>query len=115
MKMQTVSEMTYWGARALKRLGRIGEAKARFEQILDYAERLNTQTASIDYFATSLPAMLIFEEDLQQRQAITARFLKAQAHFGLGQDDEGLALLREVLQQDHAYIGAIDLLREMSQ
>jgi len=40
--------------------------------------------ARIDYFATSLPTMLIFEDDIQFRQDTTAIFLQAQARLGLG-------------------------------
>ena len=41
--------------------------------------------AKIDYFATSLPTMLLFDDDLQLRQETTALFLQAQARLGLGE------------------------------
>jgi len=55
--------------------------------------------------------MLLFDEDLAQRQTITARFLESQARLGLGEQAEGLGLLEEVLAMDNAHTGAIDLLR----
>ena len=72
---------------------------------------MQLQTPKIDYFATSLPAMLLFDEDLARRQTITARFLEAQARLGLGEQADGLRLLEEVLAMDNAHTGAIDLLR----
>ena len=36
------------------------------------AEHLLGQEVKIDYFATSLPTMLLFNDDLQQRHAVTA-------------------------------------------
>jgi tetratricopeptide (TPR) repeat protein len=111
MQVQAVSENTYWSALALRRLGREQDALHAFRAILDYSAHLQLQTPKIDYFATSLPAMLLFEEDLAQRQTITARFLEAQARLGLGDEAEGLRLLEEVLAMDNAHTGAIDLLR----
>jgi tetratricopeptide (TPR) repeat protein len=111
MQTKTVSENTYWSACALRRLGREQDALDAFRTILDYSAHLERQTPKIDYFATSLPAMLLFEEDLVRRQTITARFLEAQARFGLGEEAEGFRLLEEVLAMDNAHSGAIDLLR----
>ena len=59
------------------------EAASLFTDTLAYAAALEKETPKIDYFATSLPAMLLFEEDLRKRQYITATFLKALALLGL--------------------------------
>ncbi|MGC2300846.1 MAG: DUF5107 domain-containing protein, partial [Acidobacteriaceae bacterium] len=110
MQVQTFSEMTYWSAFALRRLGRNDEADALFAAILAYAEALEKKTPTIDYFATSLPAMLLFDEDLGKRQHITAMFLRAQALLGLGRHAEAQAALDEVLQLDRSHAAARDLL-----
>ncbi len=111
MQIQSVSDMTYWSAAALQRLGREEEAQAIFNKIYDYSLALEQQTPKIDYFATSLPAMLLFDEDLQGRQTITARFLRAQALLGLGERQKALHLLLEVQNLDRSHTGAIDLLQ----
>ena len=111
MQTKSVSENTYWSACALHSLGRESESVATFREILDYSAELERETPRIDYFATSLPAMLLFEEDLLLRQKITARFLEAQARLGMGEVAEGQRLLQEVLSMDAAHTGAIDLLR----
>jgi tetratricopeptide (TPR) repeat protein len=111
MQVQAVSENTYWSALALRRLGCEQDALHAFQAILDYSAHLQGQTPKIDFFATSLPAMLLFDEDLARRQTITARFLEAQARLGLGDESEGLRLLAEVLAMENAHTGAIDLLR----
>lgn len=111
MQVQPISEMTYWSAMALRRLGREADARTLFKKIYDHAVWLDAQTPSIDYFATSLPAMLLFDEDLKQRQTITARFLQAQALLGLGEKQRAVALLENVLKLDRSHPGAIDLLR----
>jgi tetratricopeptide (TPR) repeat protein len=111
MQMQPVSEMTYWSAMALRELGREQEAIDLFRQIESYAFQLERQTPKIDYFATSLPAMLLFEVDLKERQTITARFLEAQVALGLGLRERSIQLLRQVEKMDHSHTGTIDMCR----
>jgi tetratricopeptide (TPR) repeat protein len=111
MQVQLVSETTYWSALALRRLGLEDEARGLFEHIQDYTHVLRDQTPKIDYFATSLPAILLFDEDLKKRQTITVRFLEAQALLGLGNERAGLDLLTEVCAMDNSYAAAIDLLK----
>ncbi|QNI34789.1 DUF5107 domain-containing protein [Alloacidobacterium dinghuense] len=115
MQVQAVSETTYWSAMALRKLGRESEADALFREILDHAAALEKQTPKIDYFATSLPAMLLFEEDLNERQVITALFLRAQALLGLGKKAEGIALLHRVQQKDSSHTGAVDMLNAFTE
>ena len=110
MQVRTVSEMSYWSAMALRRLGREEEATALFRHILAYAATLDEETPKIDYFATSLPTMLLFEEDLGKRQHIIATFLRAQALLGLGHKADAEAALDEVRTLDRAHAEASDLL-----
>jgi tetratricopeptide (TPR) repeat protein len=110
MQVQTCSEMTYWSALALRRLGREGEATNLFAAILTHAEALEKKAPTIDYFATSLPAMLLFDEDIGKRQHITALFLRGQALLGLGRHAEAQAALDEVLRLDRSHAAARDLL-----
>ncbi len=112
MQVRSVSEMTYWSAVALQRLGRKEEATGLFRKILAYASALDSETPKIDYFATSLPTMLLFEEDLTKRKHITATFLRAQALLGLGHCDEAVAALAKVLVLDRTHAGASDLLAD---
>ncbi|WP_263383068.1 DUF5107 domain-containing protein [Granulicella arctica] len=109
MQVQTISDMAYWSAMALRKLGREDEAVLLFEQIGSYGRALEQQTPKLDYFATSLPAMLLFREDMKQRQTVLARFLQAQSLLGLGATSEGLQMLGEVLELDGNYAAAVDL------
>ena len=113
MQVQPVSEMSYWSAMALLQLDRGEEARALFQDIYDYATELDRCTPKIDYFATSLPAMLLFEEDLEQRRKITVLFLKAQALLGLQKTDQAWRLLQQVLKMDHSHTNALDLCRSL--
>jgi hypothetical protein len=81
--------------------------------LLAHARQLARTKARIDYFATSLPTMLLFDDDLQARQAITALLLEGQALLGLGRTAAGRARLRQVLRRDPSHGIAADMLRSV--
>jgi tetratricopeptide (TPR) repeat protein len=109
MSVRPYSEMTYWSALACQRLGEAEQAADLLVGLQRYAEELRTAPATVEYFATSLPAMLLFDEDLQTRQETTALLLLAQAQLGLGHRDEGAKTLAEVLTRDPSLAAARDL------
>src|SRR5262249_31069458 len=84
MSVRTFSEMTFYSALSLEKLGQKSKAKKLLRGLFAYAKQLQKSIAKIDYFATSLPTMLLFDDDLQFRQTTTAMFLQAQAQLGLG-------------------------------
>jgi len=112
MSVRSFSEMTYYSALALKRLRRSRKAEKLLRDLLAYAENLMQQKAQVDYFATSLPAMLLFEDDLQRRNAVTALFLEAQAWLGLGDAAKAQELLARVRSLDPSHSMAADLLAQ---
>jgi tetratricopeptide (TPR) repeat protein len=114
MSVREYSEVTYFSAMALQRLDRGAEAERLFEELLAYAKTLSASEPKIDYFATSLPAMLLFEDDLASRQQIHAMLLEAQAQIGFGEQEIAKDLLREILQRDPSHLLTRDLLREIS-
>jgi tetratricopeptide (TPR) repeat protein len=111
MQVKKVSETTYWSAMALRKLQLHDEAASLFQKMIEYARELEREEPKIDYFATSLPAMLLFEEDLKARQATMAKFLEAQGRLGLGDSEGALSLLENVLERDCSHSGSIDLLK----
>jgi tetratricopeptide (TPR) repeat protein len=113
MSIRPFSEMTYYSAGALNRLGRPFEARQLLRALLRYARRLARTETRIDYFATSLPAMLLFSDDLAKRNCITALFLEAQAAIALGYSNRGYRLLDRVLQLDPSHANAADLAAEL--
>lgn len=113
MSIKQFSEMTYYNALALKRLQRANEAQVLLRSLLSYARTLAKEEATIDYFATSIPAMLLFNDDLQKRNKVTALFLEAQAWLGLGDLIKGQHLITQVLGLDQNHSLAADLLAEL--
>lgn len=110
MSVRAFSEMTYYSALALRCLGQHKKANGLLRKLLAYARKLAGTAATVDYFATSLPTMLLFDDDLRARQKTTALFLAAQAQLGLGQKAAARKLLREVLCRDPNHALASGLL-----
>jgi tetratricopeptide (TPR) repeat protein len=112
MSVLTVSDMTYCRGAALEKLQQRTQAEQVFRSIAVYADKLEVQEPKIDYFATSLPAMLLFHEDLHHRNRVLAAFLRAQATYGLDGAEAAIPMLRAVLTLDGNHAGASDLLQE---
>jgi len=113
MSVRAFSEMTFYSALAFEKLGQRAKAEKLLRGLLSYSQELQKSDAKIDYFATSLPTMLLFDDDLQFRQETAALFLRAQALLGLGQKASAKTLLQSVLRRDPNHALAADLLGEM--
>lgn len=105
-------EQVYPAALALRHLGRGAAADRLLRALREHARALAAAPATLDYFATSLPTLLLFNDDLTARQRQRARVLEAQALLGLGRIAAGRACLRAVLRRDPGHGLAADLLAE---
>jgi tetratricopeptide (TPR) repeat protein len=108
------SPMTYYSALALKKLGFQDASAAKLRELLDYAQRQMNVEVAIDYFATSLPNFLIFEDDLQKRNQIDCTFLTGLAHLGLEEVDQARQAFQEVLSLDINHLDAQEELRRLA-
>jgi tetratricopeptide (TPR) repeat protein len=112
MSVLAVSDMTYWRGAALEKLQQRDQAEQVFRSIATYADELEAQEPKIDYFATSLPTMLLFREDFGHRNRVLAAFLRAQAAYGLAGPEAAIPLLDAVLTLDSNHAGASDFLQQ---
>jgi len=110
MSVRAFSEMTYYSALSWKKLGRPARAIKLFRDLLAHARSLRKTPAKIDYFATSLPTMLLFDDDLQLRQETAALFLQAQAQLGLGRSSVARSLIQSMLRRDPNHPLAADFI-----
>lgn len=110
MAVSVYSELSYYKALSLSELGKIKEAQQLFTDILKFGKAKLNELAQIDYFATSLPLLLVFEDDIQKRNTIDAKYLIALAELGLGNESIALKLFEEVLQMNAMHVGANDQL-----
>ena len=106
-----ITWMTYYRALSYRALGRSLEAKHTLNAMRALAERQMQTEVKIDYFATSLPNFLLFEDDLQKRNQIDCHFLIALADLGEGKPERAAALLKQVLTMDGNHLAAQEELR----
>ena len=114
MAVSAYSELSYYKALSLNELGKTEEAQKLLTDIKKFGETKLNQKAQIDYFATSLPLLLVFEDDIQKRNTIDFNYLIALAQVGLGSYSDAMEKLKEVLQLNSMHVGAKDLLEQVS-
>ncbi len=100
MSVRVFSEMSYYTILALRELGREAEAESMLRGLTDHANTLLKSHAKIDYFATSLPTMLLFKDDLNRKKNTSATVMLAQVALLRDQDELARQLLADALQAD---------------
>lgn len=78
------ADLIYYQGLAHLKLGNRREARGRFNTLLACGKAHYHDKPEIDYFAVSLPDLLIFDEDLEERNRIWCRYLMALGEYGLG-------------------------------
>lgn len=98
-------EMIFYQGLALKALGRQDEAMGRFNQLISFGEKHLFDEVKIEYFAVSLPDMMIFEEDLNQRNKVHCLFMMGLGHLGKGEKEKARKYLQDAGTMDIAHMG----------
>lgn len=96
-------EMIYYQGLAYRKLGDEEQAVQRFCKLVDYGKEHIGDEIKIDYFAVSLPDLLIFEENLNERNRKHCLFMMSLGLRGLEQTDEAKACAEELLSMDNAH------------
>jgi len=109
MAVTAHSPLTYYRGLSLRELGRGDQANTVLEDLKAYATAKRGETAAIDYFATSLPNLLVFEEDLQARRDAENHLLIALACHGLGDPEAAQSHLAQTLAFTNSDQRAADL------
>jgi tetratricopeptide (TPR) repeat protein len=84
------------------------KATAIFKRLIDFGMQHINDSIKIDYFAVSLPDLLVFDADLNQRNKIHCMYLVALGYMGLGNSYTSKAkdLFDEILEMDINHQGA---------
>lgn len=78
-----------------------------FQRLIDFGQKHLSDEISIDYFAVSLPDLLVFDADLNLRNKVHCLYLMALGHLGLGHSQTAEELFDEVLEFDVNHQGAL--------
>ena len=114
MAVKSFSSFTYYRGLSLLALGRTSEANDLFTALGERGRELQKLPGTIDYFATSLPNMLVFEEDLTLRNQIEGKFLEGLALLHLEGPTAAKDRFRQVLELDPSHYEATDQLRALN-
>ena len=91
---------------ALRRLGRDGEANGRFYKLVNFGKQHIFEHQTMDYFAVSLPDLLIWDDSLDTKNRIHCLYMLALGYYGLGDTVHGDRYLAELQQLDPNHAGA---------
>jgi len=102
---------SYFQAQSLRALDKETEALSIFSDLLTAARQEMETKPKIDYFATSLPNLLLFKDDLGRRNRLNAQLLIALAEHGLGETQKAINSLEKIVKEDPNHLAAFETLR----
>jgi tetratricopeptide (TPR) repeat protein len=89
------------------------KANQIFENLIAYGASHLHDEVKVDYFAVSLPNLLIFDDDLNVRNQAHCYFMKGLGHLGLEQNTAAVEALESVLKLDPEHQGAKSALESL--
>lgn len=105
----------YQGLAYLK-LGKTDDALIRFNNLVHYGKAHINDAIKMDYFAVSLPDLLIWEDDLDKRNKIHCLYLIGLGYIGLGCFEGAEQAFNNVLDMDNSHLGVqvhLEMLRSL--
>lgn len=96
----------YQGLAWLK-LGNGEKAKNIFNGLIEFSSMHMNDQIRIDYFAVSLPDLLVFDQDLKQKNNIHCHYLNGLGNLGLQNQQMAKSSFKKVLWYDRNHQGAI--------
>jgi tetratricopeptide (TPR) repeat protein len=91
---------------ALQKLGLKNEANTRFDNLLNYGKNHIDDNVKLDYFAISLPDLLIWEEDLNVINKIHCNYMIGLGQLGKGNDTDATEAFGKVIDANLSHIPA---------
>ena len=86
-------------------------ARQIFESLVQYGRAHMNDRIRLDYFAVSLPDLMIFDDDLDHRNIVHCLYMQSLGYLGLRNFEICETMLSEVLEKDAMHFGANTHLR----
>lgn len=99
----------FYAGLCYRALGQENKARGLFHKLLSYGEKHIFDHITMDYFAVSLPDLLVWDGDLDLSNRIHCNYMLALGNIGLGNVEKGRQYLKEVLKLDVNHAGAFAL------
>ena len=90
----------FYAALCYRQLGNEDRAKGLFYKLIDYGKQHIFDTVTMDYFAVSLPDLLVWDADLNEKNRIHCLYMLALGYAGMGERDKAIRYLSEAAQLD---------------
>jgi len=101
---------SYFQALALLALDDEQAGRAALSSLAEFAAKQMDVEPKIDYFATSLPNLLLFDDDLCKRNRVESLLLSALASHGMGDVEGAIEQLEQVVAIDPNHLFAVEML-----
>ena len=98
-------EMVFYKGLALEALQKKDEAERCFDKLILYGQTHLNDHVRIDYFAVSLPDLLIFDEDLDEKNRVHCLFMAALGHIGKGQKEQAREIMARIAEDNPNHQG----------
>jgi tetratricopeptide (TPR) repeat protein len=95
----------FYQGMALLKLRRFEEAETRFNNLIAYGDEHMNDAVAMDYFAVSLPDLLIWEDDLTHRNKIHCLYLQGLGYLGKNELDKAALFLKNATALDNNHQG----------
>ncbi len=101
------ADKIFYQGMAHRALGHEDSARAAFHRLKNFGEKNIFEPVVLDYFAVSLPDLLIWEDDLQRRNTVHCHYLMALGCYGLGEVERAMREISRVREIDPNNQGAM--------
>lgn len=102
------SDYIFYQGLARMELGCTNAALKSFHQLVIYGEKHLFDQATYDFFAVSLPEIEVYQDNIQLRNTQYCNYLRALGALGLGEKEKALELLKQILEKQNDYQGALE-------
>ncbi|MGV3704715.1 MAG: DUF5107 domain-containing protein [Arcticibacter sp.] len=99
-------EKIFYQGLARYKLGDKAEAEQIFNDLIQYGEEHLNDKIKLDYFAVSLPDLLVFSDDLSMRNRVHCLYLQGLGQLGLHQHENAQRIFNTILGMDAMHLGA---------
>ncbi len=95
----------FYQGMALLQLGRRDEAHGRFYRLINYGKQHVHEKQVMDYFAVSLPDLLIWDDSFDTKNIIHCKYMLALGYYGIGDMEHSMKYLQELETLDNNHLG----------
>ncbi len=95
----------FYAALCYRKLGQEDKARSLFNKLINYGKQHIFEKQTMDFFAVSLPDLLIWEDSLDMKNLIHCKYMLALGYNGMGDTERALKYLAEVEALDNNHQG----------